>query len=63
MITEGSLEVLLTIYEVNSDELLDEGSTLVSAWPSGLPHVDGVFVCYDASHAPSFKHVVGLLSM
>jgi len=31
------------------------------AWPEGLPHIDGVLVCYDASDMASFARVPDLL--
>lgn len=56
-----STEVLLTIYEFSTEEwVLDDGN-LLSAWATGVPRVDGIFVCYDASDLKSFNHVVDIL--
>jgi hypothetical protein len=32
-------------------------------WPDGLPTLDGVFICYDASNEQSFRPVESLLRM
>lgn len=56
-----SAEVLLTIYEFSTEEWVLEDGSLLSAWATGVPRVDGIFVCYDASDMKSFNHVVEIL--
>jgi len=56
-----STEVLLTIYEFSTEEWVLEDGSLLSAWATGVPKVDGIFVCYDASDMKSFNHVVEIL--
>lgn len=51
----------LTVYELDLEELLSGTDSLGGVWPSGLPDVDGIFVCYDASASDSFDHVPQLL--
>lgn len=47
------------ILELDSDTFhLDSPG---GAWPEGLPHIDGVLVCYDASDLASFARVPELL--
>ncbi|KLO20265.1 ras GEF [Schizopora paradoxa] len=56
-----STEVLLTVYEFSTEEWILEDGNLLSAWATGVPRVDGIFVCYDASELKSFNHVVDIL--
>ena len=48
-------EVLLTVYEYCLEDWVFDDGNLLTAWASGLPRVDGIFVCYDASDPKSFK--------
>ncbi|KAI5124641.1 hypothetical protein M0805_004250 [Coniferiporia weirii] len=60
---EFNTVTLLSIYEYDTqDWKIDGNDVLVSVWPTGLPPVDGIFVCYDESNAGSFKHVLQLLA-
>ena len=55
--------IALSAFEFNvQDWELGNESKLISAWPSGFPRVDGVFICYDCSRPSSFTHVLQLLS-
>ncbi|KLO16364.1 hypothetical protein SCHPADRAFT_887845 [Schizopora paradoxa] len=53
-----------TILEVNISELINpnDEKPCDNGWPSCLPAVDGIFVCYDASDRSTFANVVDILS-
>lgn len=54
----------ITVFEVNSISLrLRSSNAEHNVWPSCLPPIDGVFICYDASDAESFRDIKELLSM
>lgn len=50
---------LVEIFEIDLRALrsLDASSAEISAWPSVIPRIDGVMVCYDATNVSS---VIGL---
>lgn len=53
-----------TILEVNISELINpnDEKPCENGWPTCMPRVDGVFVCYDASDRSSFANIVNILS-
>ena len=52
----------LTLIEIGIQELLHaDGELHGDAWPACLPHVDGIFVLYDASNRSSFIHIEELI--
>ncbi len=53
-----------TILEMNISELINPNNEkpCENGWPTCLPRVDGVFVCYDASDRSSFANIVNILS-
>lgn len=62
--SEFNTEVILTVYEVDTTDWISSVSEAMGCvWPSGLPPLDGVFICYDTSVAESFASVVHLLGM
>lgn len=50
------LHVIEVDVSINAADLLND-----SIWPEGLPRVDGVIICYDASDEDSFLPVEELL--
>lgn len=52
-----------TILEMNISELINPNNEkpCENGWPTCLPRVDGVFVCYDASDRSSFANIVNIL--
>lgn len=61
---KGDTEVTLTIIECSTQHLVDKkDGRLISIWPSELPRIRGAFVCYDASEASSFSHVLEFLGV
>lgn len=61
----GATDFKLSMFELSTEQLEaeDGGIRNGSAWPVGLPHVDGIFVCYNAADLNSFKHLGELLSL
>lgn len=52
-----------TILEINISELINpnDEKPCENGWPTCLPRVDGVFICYDASDRSSFDNIVSIL--
>ncbi|KAH7104399.1 hypothetical protein BKA62DRAFT_694562 [Auriculariales sp. MPI-PUGE-AT-0066] len=51
-------EASVVVYEVDTSSL---GYRSLGVWPIGMPIVDGVLICYDASDATTFNDVPALL--
>ena len=63
VIVDPAHEYIITTYELCTDELIrGEDRKITKAWPTGLPPIDGAYVCYDASNIKSFTHVPDILS-
>ncbi|THH09195.1 hypothetical protein EW145_g2199 [Phellinidium pouzarii] len=63
LLSELNTLTLLSVYECDTQDWKIDGiNALISVWPSSLPRVDGIFVCYDESNVESFKHVIQLLA-
>ncbi|KAH7104396.1 ras GEF [Auriculariales sp. MPI-PUGE-AT-0066] len=48
----------IKVYEVNTAALTHHA---LGVWPDGMPNIDGVLICYDASNSASFEDVPALL--
>ena len=61
--TDSPATLTVKVLEVDSSHLIEASNgNYYNIWPSELPRIDGVFVCYDASDAKSLAHIGELLS-